>query len=77
MKSNHVVPSKKDGGWIVIKSGSERAVGRFSRKEDAVRYGRKLSRREKTELYIHKKDGSVQNRNSYNNKAFPSIDHVN
>ncbi len=70
-KSNHVVPSKDRGRWDVKKSGSTRASKSFDRKEDAVKYGRKLSRKEKTELYIHKKDGRIQDRNSYGKDPFP------
>lgn len=75
-RSNHVVPSKKSGGWAVKKAGSSRASKAFSKKNDAVKYGRQLSRKEKAELYIHKKDGSIQNRNSYGNDPFPPRDRV-
>jgi len=70
-KSNHVVRSKAKGGWAVKKSGSLRASKSFRTKNEAVKYGRKLSKSEKTELYIHKKDGSIQNRNSYGNDPHP------
>lgn len=70
-KSNHVIPSKEKGGWAVKKSGSTRASKSFDRKEDAIKYGRELSRKEKTELYIHKKDGRIQDRNSYGKDPFP------
>jgi len=70
-RSNHVVPSKERGGWVVKKSGSTKASKSFGRKEDAVKYGRKLSRKESTELYIHKKDGRIQDRNSYGRDPFP------
>jgi len=70
-RSNHVVPSKERGGWVVKKSGSTKASRSFGRKEDAVKYGRKLSRKESTELYIHKKDGRIQDRNSYGRDPFP------
>ncbi len=70
-KSNHVVPSKEKGGWAVLKSGSSRASKSFETKEDAVKYGRELSRKEQTELYIHKRDGLIQDRNSYGKDPFP------
>ncbi|MEM9686278.1 MAG: DUF2188 domain-containing protein [Bacteroidota bacterium] len=70
-RSNHVVPSKKRGGWVVRKSGSTKASKSFDRKEDAVKFGRDLSRKEKTELYIHKKDGRIQDRSSYGKDPFP------
>lgn len=75
-RSNHVVPSKKNGGWAVKKAGSSRASRAFVKKDEAVQYARDLSRKEKSELYIHKKDGSIQNRNSYGNDPFPPRDRV-
>ena len=52
-KSNHVV-SSKSGGWAVKKSGSSRASKVFGTKEEAKKYAVKISKQEKTELYIHK-----------------------
>ena len=69
-KSNHVILSKK-GGWDVKKSKSKRVSKSFDRKEDDVKYGKELSKKEKTELYIHKKNGRIQNRNSYGTDPFP------
>ncbi|WP_339922711.1 DUF2188 domain-containing protein [uncultured Cyclobacterium sp.] len=74
-KSNHVVPSKSHG-WAVKKTGASRASKSFDTKSEAVQYGRSISRSEKTELYIHKKDGTIQNRNSYGNDPFPPKDKV-
>lgn len=59
-KSNHVVPSSS--GWSVKKSGAEKASKTFDTKDKAVEYGRELSKNEKTELYIHKSNGMIQNR---------------
>lgn len=70
-KSNHVVPSREKGGWAVRKSGSTRVSKSFDKKSDAVKYARELSRKEKTELYIHKKDGRIQDRNSYGRDPYP------
>ena len=67
-RANHVVPSKSDG-WSVKKSGAERASRNFDTKDEAVKYGRELSRNEKTELYIHKENGMIQNRNSFSNDS--------
>lgn len=71
-KSNHVVPSSS--GWAVKKSGSERASKTFGTKEKAINYGRELSKNEKTELYIHKRNGMIQNKNSYGNDPNPPKD---
>jgi len=71
-KSNHVVPASS--GWAVKKSGAERASKTFDTKEKAVAYGRTLSKSEKTELYIHKSNGMIQNKNSYGNDHNPPKD---
>jgi hypothetical protein len=71
-KSNHVVPSSS--GWAVKKSGADRASKVFETKDKAVDYGRELSKSEKTELFIHKSNGMIQNRNSYGNDPHPPID---
>ena len=72
-KSNHVVPSKSDG-WAVKKSGSMKASRNFDTKDKAVKYAIELSKNEKTELYIHKANGMIQNRNSYGNDPNPPKD---
>lgn len=72
-KANHVVPSKSRG-WAVRKSGAIRATRSFETKKEAIEYARSISRKEKTELYIHKKDGTIQNRNSYSHAPLPSGD---
>ncbi len=71
-KSNHVVPSSS--GWSVKKSGASRASKNFNTKEEAVKYGREMSKSEKTELYIHKKNGMIQDKNSYGNDPNPPKD---
>jgi hypothetical protein len=62
-KSNHVIPISSR--WVVRKTGASRASKVFTTKENAIQYGTKLSRNEKTELYIHKKNGMIQYRNSF------------
>lgn len=63
-KSQHVVPSSS-GGWNVKKSGSARASKHFSTKEEAVKFGRAISKNSNSELYIHKQDGTIQKKDSY------------
>lgn len=71
-KSNHVIPSTD--GWSVKKSGALRASKTFHTKDEAIRYGREISKHEKTELYIHKKNGMIQEKNSYGNDPYPPKD---
>jgi hypothetical protein len=71
-KSNHVIPKEK--GWAVKKSGSTKASKKFDTKDKAIQYGKEISKREKAELYIHKKDGRIQNKNSYGKDPNPPRD---
>jgi Uncharacterized protein conserved in bacteria (DUF2188) len=43
----------------------------FSDQGEAVRHGRDIAKREKTGLFIHGRDGTVRERNSYANDADP------
>ncbi len=69
-KSHHVLPSP-DGGWDVKKSGAKRASGHYDRKSDAVDEGRKMSRNQGTEFYIHSKNGQIQQKDSHGNDPYP------
>ncbi len=72
-KSHHVVPSGK-GGWSIKKSGDEKASRHFDNKQDAVRYARQVSINQKTELYIHKKDGTIASKDSHGCDPMPPKD---
>ena len=63
-KSTHVVPNK-DGGWDIKQSGSTRSSGHFDRKVDAEKRARELSKKQKTELVIHTKDGKIARKDSH------------
>jgi Uncharacterized protein conserved in bacteria (DUF2188) len=71
-KSNHVVLSHT--GWAVKKSGADRASRVFETKIMAIDYAIVLSKNEKTELFIHKSNGMIQNRNSYGSDPIPPKD---
>lgn len=69
-KSHHVVPNP-DGGWDVKKAGSDRASIHRDTKQEAVEKGRQISQNQGTELYIHGKDGKIQQKDSHGNDPFP------
>ena len=64
-KGQHVVPN--GGKWSVRKAGSARASGTYSTQEEAISAGKKIAKTQKTELYIHGKDGRIRERDSYGN----------
>lgn len=72
-KTRHVVPNA-DGGWDSKKGGAERASKHFETKKEGGNYSRDLSRKEKSELIIHKKDGTFQNADSHGNDPHPPKD---
>jgi len=72
-KSHHVVPNPK-GGWNVKRGGSVRASKHFDNKESAISWARSVSRNQKSELYIHKKDGTIQRKASHGNDPYPPKD---
>ena len=72
-KERHVVPNK-DGGWDSKRENAERASKHFEKKEDAMEWSREKSKQEKSELIPHKKDGTIQNPNSYGNDPDPPKD---
>ena len=64
-KGQHVVPSA--GGWSVRKAGAVRASSLHETQSDAIEAGTRVARNQKTELYIHGRDGRIRERNSYGN----------
>jgi Uncharacterized protein conserved in bacteria (DUF2188) len=69
----HVVPNPK-GGWSVLRSGASRATRVFDNKEEAVGFAKKRAKKDSAELYVHRRDGTIQERDSYGRNQFPPID---
>ncbi|GGE07878.1 hypothetical protein GCM10011390_28640 [Aureimonas endophytica] len=68
-RGQHVVP--KGDKWSVRKAGASRASGVFATQEEAITRARDLARTEKTELFIHGRDGRIRERNSYGDDPHP------
>ncbi|MBW8874725.1 MAG: DUF2188 domain-containing protein [Acidobacteria bacterium] len=71
--SQHVVPHP-DGGWSVKKGGSTHATRRFETQREAVTYGRKISKNQGSELYVHGRDGMIRSKDSYGSDPNPPKD---
>jgi predicted site-specific integrase-resolvase len=69
----HVVPTA-NGKWTVKKSGAERASKRFDKQSDAVEWARIKSKTERSELVIHKRDGTIREKDSYGRDPSPPRD---
>ena len=72
-KSNIWVGHHADG-WAVRREGSDRASKVERRKVDAVDLGRSMAQRERTELIVQRKDGTIQSKDSYGRDPFPPRD---
>jgi hypothetical protein len=72
-KGQHVIPNLR-GGWSVRHTGAARATRVFDRQEDAVEYARDIARKEHSELYVHRRDGTIREMSRYGNDPFPPRD---
>lgn len=68
----HVVPHGND--WAVKKEGSSRASSVHPTQKAAIDRGREAARRDKAELVIHRKDGTIRDSDSFGNDPCPPRD---
>ena len=69
-KTTHVVPNP-DGGRDVKKGGQKKPVSHHIKKATAIDRARNTSKNEKSELYIHGKDGKIQRKDSHGGDPHP------
>ncbi len=62
-RNQHVVP--RGGKWAVRRAGSARVTKKFDTQKEVIQGGRRIARKQGTELYIHRLNGRVRARNSY------------
>ncbi len=64
-ENQHVVP---DGdGWAVKGVGNSKATHRTDTQQQAIDFAREIARNQKSELFIHRKDGTIRDRDSHGN----------
>lgn len=71
-KDVYLVPT--DDGWGVRRPNKDRLSKKFDTKEEAKVYATELAKNAKSELTILKKNGKIQNKNSYGNDPYPPKD---
>jgi hypothetical protein len=69
-KSQHVVPNPK-GGWSVKSQGSIRAIRSFATQNDAVNWARLKSKKDRRNLIVHGRDGTIRSSASYGEDPYP------
>lgn len=62
-KNQHVLPHPQ--GWAVKKEWSSSATAVFKTQKEAIAHGRRLAKRQGTELIIHNRRGEVRERIDY------------
>lgn len=68
----HIVPFEKK--WAVKTEKTKKPNSTHKTKMNAIKAGTKLAKNKKTELVIHKRDGTFENKNSHGNDPFPPRD---
>ena len=72
-KGQHVVPNPK-GGWSVRNSGAARATRTFDNQSEAIDFAKEKARKGRGELYVHRSDGTIRERNTYGKDPYPPRD---
>jgi len=71
--SKHVVP-RPAGGWAVKNSGAARATRTFDTQAEAIKFGRSAAKKDNAEFYVHGKDGTIKQKDSYGRDPLPPKD---
>lgn len=69
-KNQHVTPHPS-GGWQVKGAGNQRATVRTETQSQAISVAKQIAKSQHSELFIHRQDGRIRERNSYGNDPFP------
>ena len=68
-RNQHVVP--RGDRWAIVGAGSERATSLHDTQAAAIDQAREIARNQGSELFIHRPDGRIRERDSYGNDPFP------
>ncbi len=72
-KKNIWVVPRRDGDWQVKREGAEKATRVVPTKAEAEKIARDLGRRDKVEVTIQKKDGTIQSSDTYGHDESPPV----
>ncbi len=64
-KNQHVVPHGDE--WPVKGEGNSKATSIHDTQKEAINAGREIARNQKSELVIHRPDGTIRDKDSYGN----------
>ena len=69
-KDQHVTPHP-NGGWQVKGVGNSKATVRTTTQKEAIEIARKISKNQNSELFIHRTNGQIREKDSHGNDPFP------
>ena len=72
-KNQHVVPTL-NGKWGVRGEGNSRITKETSTQAQAIEVAREIAKNQGSEVVIHKRDGTIRDKDSYGNDPCPSKD---
>lgn len=59
----HVVPNKK--GWAVRREGNKRVTAVYKYQDQAIRKAKRIAKKHKSDVIIHRSDGTIRDRMGY------------
>lgn len=68
-RNQHVVP--RNGRWAVQGAGNGRATSLHGTQREAFEAARDIARNQGSEMFIHRPNGQIRERNTYGNDPFP------
>jgi hypothetical protein len=72
-KNQHVVPTK-DGNWGVRGEGNSKLTKVTPTQSDAINVAQDIAKNQKAEVVIHRRDGTIRDKDSYGNDPCPPKD---
>lgn len=72
-RNQHVVP-RPDGRWAVKPAGASRASTTHDTQRAAIEQGKGVAKNQGTELLIHRRNGTIRERNTYGRDPYPPKD---
>jgi len=68
-RNQHVVPH--NGEWAVRGEHTQRVTRTASTQAEAIQIAREIAINQQSELFIHRPNGQIRDRNSYGNDPYP------
>jgi hypothetical protein len=72
-KNQHVVPTN-DGNWGVRGEGNSKLTKVTPTQSNAIAVARDIAKNQKVEVVIHRRDGTIRDKDSYGNDPCPPKD---